>query len=110
ALNLVLDRAEHHLRGRPARVLAQSADELQAVHGRHTPVEQDGVWHDRLAPGHRLHAVGRLGDLEAEVLQDAARDLADHAAVVDDETGLHGRVHAASLEAGYVAVKRLTPG
>ena len=28
-------------------------------------------------------------DLEAQILEDPARDLADHAAIVDDQTGLH---------------------
>ena len=36
-------------------------------------------------------AVAGLGDLEAQVFQDAPRDLADHPAVVDDQAGLHGR-------------------
>ena len=40
--------------------------------------------------GGEARRLGGLGDLEADVLQDSARDLADHAAVIDDETGLQG--------------------
>ena len=39
--------------------------------------------------GQRLHAVGGLGDLVADVLEDPPRHLADHPTVIDDKTGLH---------------------
>jgi hypothetical protein len=62
------------------------------------------VGHGRTAPGQRLHPVRSLGDVEADVLQDAAGHLADHPAVIDDKAGLHG---AAFLFAQDVVV---TPG
>ena len=37
----------------------------------------------------RLLAVLGLGDLEVEAFQDAPRDLADDAEIVDDQAGLH---------------------
>ena len=51
------------------------------------------------------HAVAGLGDLEAQILEDAAGDLADHPAVVDDQAGLHvGGVleHGRCCRAGMV--------
>jgi hypothetical protein len=53
-----------------------------------TGMFQDGVGHGRATPGERLHPVGRLGDFEADVLQDATGHLTDHPAVVDDKAGL----------------------
>ena len=69
---------------------AQLAKELETVHDRHVPVEEHGVGHRFRAEVERLLAVLGLGDPEVEPFEDAARDLADHAGVVDDETVLHG--------------------
>ena len=46
-------------------------------------------WPGAAAPGKRLHAVGGFADLIADLFQDAARNLADYAAIIDDKTGLH---------------------
>jgi len=66
------------------------AQEIDAVHHRHVPVQQHGVRHGGATPGEGFHSVGGLGDLETYVFQDAPGDFTDHPAVVDDEAGLHG--------------------
>ena len=65
--------------------------EFQSVHHRHLPVEKDDVGHRRAGPRQALGAVAGLGHLEAQVLENAARDLAHDPAVVDDEAELHVR-------------------
>ena len=85
AVALVLDSAEHHHGRASAGFGAQGAQQLQAVHPRHVPIQQDDFGHRGSAPGESLHAIRRLSDLEADILEDAARDLADHATVVNDE-------------------------
>src|SRR5215831_9281579 len=87
--DVVLGGAEHDLGTVPARQAPQRAQEFVAIHLRHVPVEQHRVGELALAGGQRLLAVLRLRDLEIQSFQDPPRHLADHARVVDHETGLH---------------------
>jgi len=77
--------------GRPvaARHGAERGEELHPVHHRHMPVDQNHVRHRAAADGQRFAAVLRLADGEVEILEDAARHLADDAGVIDDEAMLH---------------------
>src|SRR6185437_14050803 len=87
--DVVLGGAEHDLRAVAARHPPQRPQELVAVHLRHVPVEQDRVRQPVLTRIQRHFAVLGLGDLEFQSFEDAPRHLADHARVVDDQTGLH---------------------
>ncbi|MNN66086.1 hypothetical protein D3C81_1816380 [compost metagenome] len=83
-----LDGAEQDLVRAAAGQVAQAAQEGQAVHHRHLPVQQHYMGHGSHAIGQGLGAVGGFIDLEAQVLEDTARDLADDPAVVNDQAGL----------------------
>src|SRR5712671_1025567 len=87
--HVVLGGAEHHLRSVAAGKPTQRPQELVAIHLRHVPIEQHRVRQLALTRSQRLLAVLGLGDLELESFEDAPRHLADHARVVDDQTGLH---------------------
>ena len=84
--------------------------EVDAVHHRHVPVQQDAVGHAGAAGIQRLLAIAGLGDGEAVRFQDAARDLAHDAAVIDDEAGARHRAapQAASASASSLATSSTT--
>src|SRR4051794_14014157 len=87
--DVVLRGAEDDLRALAAGALAQLLEEIEAVHHRHVPIEEDRIRHGILADGEGLLAILGLGNGEVHSLQDAAGDLADDAGVVDDETMFH---------------------
>src|SRR3954462_5687337 len=87
--DVVLGGAEHHLGLVATRHAPEMAEELVAVHHRHVPVEQDRVGQAALAGLQRLLTVLGFEDLEVEALQDPARNLADDAGIINDETSSH---------------------
>src|SRR5581483_2131242 len=88
-LEIVLGGAENDDRSIAPRRTAKLAQELDAVHDRHVPVEQHDVRHFLEASIDGELAVGRLFNDELKVLEDAACDLAHDARIIDDETGFH---------------------
>src|SRR5260221_1478392 len=88
-LDVVLGGAEDDDRHRAAAHPAQGAQELDAVHHRHIPVEQYGIGHLPQAGRHGELAVGRLLDGEFEFLEDSPGDFPYDARIVNDEAGLH---------------------
>jgi hypothetical protein len=67
------------------------------VHPRHAQIQEHHVGQPDPAHVERLHAVFRFGNLEFHPFQDAARDLANDAGIIDHETGLHRFSPASSL-------------
>ena len=106
--HVVLGRAEDDLRRIAAGHLAQPPEEIDPVHDRHVPVEQDRVRHLARAGLHRLSAVLGLGTAKSQLLQDLPRHLADDAAVIDDKAGFHrlGYATAAARVECYAASAR----
>jgi hypothetical protein len=88
--DVVLGRAEHDDRARAVLLAAQGAQEFDAGHVGHVPIEQDEFRHAHAADIERARAVFGLVGFEIERLENLARDLADHAAVIDDQTMFHG--------------------
>src|SRR6266508_1113081 len=87
--DIILGRAEHHLRPISIRQPAQHPEELVAVHLRHVPVEQNGLRHLSPADVERLLAVLGFENLELEPFENSPRHLSDDARIVNNQTGLH---------------------
>ena len=87
--HVVFGGAEDDRGAFPARLAAQGAEEVDAVHHRHVPVEEDAIRHGLAAGFERLGAVGSLLGLKAQILDDAARDFANDTAIVHDQTAFH---------------------
>ena len=87
--HIILGRAEHDDRPVPGILTAQGLDEIQAVHNRHIPVQQDGVGHVLPALLKRFRAVAGFNTREFQLFQNAPGDFPDNARIVNDETGLH---------------------
>lgn len=83
-------RAHHHHRVIRPELRPQRTEETDAVQHRHVAVEQDRARHLATAGVERLLPVLRFAHGEAVPLQDAARDLAHHAAVIHHEAGAVG--------------------
>src|SRR5690606_7506444 len=90
--DVVLGRAEHHFRAASAIEPAEFRNELDAIHHRHVPVEQDQVRHAFAAFVERIPAVLGYADLEFEAFDDVPRDLADHPRVIDDQAVFHAAI------------------
>src|SRR5579859_75534 len=88
-LDIVFRGAEHHDRLLAARQLAQLAQEIDAVHVRHVPVEQDRIRQLLGADIESDFPVFRFLRLEAELLQDLLGHHADDLRIIDNKTGLH---------------------
>src|SRR5688572_18076083 len=86
---VVLGGAEHDLGLAALGARTQSVDELDPAHHRHVPVEQDHVGHARPAVIERSPAVFGLFGAHAQGLDDVARDLSDHARIIDYQAGFH---------------------
>src|SRR5688500_10423671 len=87
--DVVLGGAEHHHRRLPAIRLAQLAQEIDAAHHRHVPVQQDRIGHALQARVHGLATVFRLFDLEIETFEDLPGDHSNNLPIIHHQTALH---------------------
>jgi len=80
---------KHHFGAPASGQIPHFLQESHAIHLRHVQIEKHHV--GKVDPTHveSLGAVFRLGNLELHPFQNAARDLANDAGVVDQETGFH---------------------
>src|SRR5579859_7370305 len=101
-LDVVLSGAEHDDRLFPTRQLAQFAEEIDAVHVRHVPIQQDRVRQFFHADVESDLPVFRFLRFEAQLLQDFLGHHADDLRVVDNQTGLHSHP---SLSVGRLAAR-----
>lgn len=68
---------------------AQFFKEFKAAHGRHVPIEDDGIGHALLAQRISLIAVLGLHAIEPHITGDPHDDLADDMAIINNQTGFH---------------------
>ena len=112
--HIVLGRAEHDDHAVAAVALTQLAQEIDAVHDGHVPVEQHDVRHGPEAVVQRFLAIHRFFGLKVELFENPSGHHSDDFRVINNETGLHletpGRIvlhNAYSTEAAGAHAKRL---
>src|SRR5579863_5905533 len=81
--------AEQDHRMRAILLAAHALDEVEALHARQVPIQENQVWHVFVAGAQAREAVLGFRDRIAQFLHDAARDRADHAAVIHDKAMFH---------------------
>jgi hypothetical protein len=86
---IILDRAEHDNRLFTTLFPPQGAQEIEAVHHGHVPVQQDSLGHLLAADIQSFRAISRFDHFEAQILDDTGRNFPHYAGIVDYQARFH---------------------